>query len=227
MPNHKLIVEAPDSLNVEYVVEEKNINGKSEPSLYIMGEYMMAGEANRNKRVYCAQEMAKEVARYSKEYVDKGRALGELNHPESAEVSLEKACHLVTELKMDRSRCIGKSKVLEHTPCGKIVSGLIKDGVQVGVSSRALGKLIPMEGSDDGINKVQDMKLIAIDCVADPSNPGSFVDGILENKQFIINSDGKFEATYDEFESKIGNLPTKDVDAYLKEQVINFINNIS
>lgn len=227
MPNHKLIVETPDSLNVEYVIEEKNLNGKSEPSTWIVGEYMMAGAPNRNKRVYCAQEMAKEVARYNKDYISKGRALGELNHPESAEVSLEQACHLVTELNMDRNVAIGKSKILT-TPAGKIVEALIRDGVQVGVSSRALGKLIPMEGKDeDSINKVEDMKLIAIDCVADPSNPGSFVDGILESKEFIIGSDGKFETTYEDFEKKIGNLPSKDVDSYLREQVINFINSIN
>ena len=227
MPNHKLIVETPDSLNVEYVIEEKNLNGKSEPSTWIVGEYMMAGAPNRNKRVYCAQEMAKEVARYNKDYISKGRALGELNHPESAEVSLEQACHLVTELNMDRNVAIGKSKILT-TPAGKIVEALIRDGVQVGVSSRALGKLIPMESKDeDSVNKVEDMKLIAIDCVADPSNPGSFVDGILESKEFIIGSDGKFEATYDDFEQKIGNLPSKDVDSYLREQVINFINSIN
>ena len=227
MPNHKLIVETPDSLNVEYVIEEKNLNGKSEPSTWIVGEYMMAGAPNRNKRVYCAQEMAKEVARYNKDYISKGRALGELNHPELAEVSLEQACHLVTELNMDRNVAICKSKILT-TPAGKIVEALIRDGVQVGVSSRALGKLIPMEGKDeDSINKVEDMKLIAIDCVADPSNPGSFVDGILESKEFIIGSDGKFETTYEDFEKKIGNLPSKDVDSYLREQVINFINSIN
>lgn len=227
MPNHKLIVETPDSLNVEYVIEEKNLNGKSEPSTWIVGEYMMAGAPNRNKRVYCAQEMAKEVARYNKDYISKGRALGELNHPESAEVSLEQACHLVTELNMDRNVAIGKSKILT-TPAGKIVEALIRDGVQVGVSSRALGKLIPMESKDeDSVNKVEDMKLIAIDCVADPSNPGSFVDGILESKEFIIGSDGKFETTYEDFEKKIGNLPNKDVDSYLREQVINFINSIN
>tara|TARA_Y100000310_G_scaffold345541_1_gene466268 strand:- start:5467 stop:6153 length:687 start_codon:yes stop_codon:yes gene_type:complete len=224
--NHRLIVETPDSLNVEYVIEEKNTNDKTEPSTWIVGEYMMAGEPNRNKRVYNVQEMSKEVARYNKDYIAKGRALGELNHPESAEVNLKDACHLVTELNMDRSRAMGKSKILS-TPAGKIVETLIKDGVQVGVSSRALGKLIPMEGNDNGINQVEDMKLIAIDCVADPSNPGSFVNGILESKQFILNSDGGYEALYDQFEKTLSNLPKKDIDTFLREQVIEFINKIN
>jgi len=224
MSNHRLIVETPDSVNVEYVVEEKNINGESQKRTWIVGEYMMAGEPNRNKRVYNEQEMGREVARYNAEYINKSRSLGELNHPESAEVDLERACHLVTELTMDRNRAIGKSMILS-TPTGKIVESLIRDGVQVGVSSRALGKLLPMEGSDE-VNRVQDMKLIAIDCVADPSNPGSFVNGILESKQYVLNDSGKFEEIYEDFEASISALPRKDVDLYLREHVIDFIRKI-
>ena len=226
MSNHRLIVETPDSVNVEYVVEEKNINGESQKKTWIVGEYMMAGKPNRNKRVYCEQEMGREVARYNKEYIKNNRSLGELNHPDTAEVNLEQACHMVTELSMDRSTAMGKSMILS-TPAGKIVESLIKDGVQVGVSSRALGKLVPMEGQDDGVNKVQDMKLIAIDCVADPSNPGSFVNGILESKQYVLTSDGTFEEMYDKFEKSISNLPRKDVDSFLREQVIDFISKIN
>ena len=84
-----------------------------------------------------------------------------------------------------------------------------------------------MEGQDDGVNKVQDMKLIAIDCVADPSNPGSFVNGILESKQYVLTSDGTFEEMYDKFEKSISNLPRKDVDSFLREQVIDFISKIN
>ena len=134
---------------------------------------------------------------------------------------------MVTELNMDRNIAMGKSMILS-TPAGRIVESLIKDGVQVGVSSRALGKLIPMEGSnDDEVNKVQDMKLIAIDCVADPSNPGSFVNGILESKQYVLKDNGKFEETYDQFEQNISNLPKHDVDNFLREQVIDFISKIN
>lgn len=224
---HKLLVETPDSLNVEYVIEEKNLDKGTEQRTWIVGEYMMAGKANRNKRVYSEQEMSREVNRYNKDYISKSRSLGELNHPESAEVDLERACHMVTELNMDRNVAIGKSMILS-TPPGKIVESLIRDGVQVGVSSRALGKLVPMEGAEDGVNNVQDMKLIAIDCVADPSNPGSFVNGILESKQYVLNGDsGKFEEIYDDFENSISNLPKKEVDQYLREQVITFIGEIN
>ena len=221
---HKLLVEPTGSRNIEYVIEEKNLNGDKEPRMFIVGEYMYAEKENKNHRVYCNQEMSKEVLRYNKDFIENKRALGELNHPENAEVSLDRACHLVTELYMDRNTCMGKSLVLD-TPCGKVLQSLIKDGVQCGVSSRALGKLIPMEGKED-TNKVEDMRLIAIDCVADPSNPGSFVNGILESKQYVLSDAGKFEEIYDQFEDALATLPTKDVEDYLKEQVMQFISKL-
>jgi hypothetical protein len=217
---YNLIVEAPDPRDLEYVLEEKSLKG--EKSLYIQGPYMMAGEENRNRRVYSEKEMFNEVARYSDEFISTKRALGELNHPTTAEVDLGRACHMVTELKMDGNVVFGKSKVLSKTPCGKIVEGLIQEGVQVGVSSRALGKLTPMEGKSD-VNVVEEMKLIAIDCVADPSFPKAFVNGILESKQFICSENGTFEEVYDNFEKGLATLPNREVEAYLKEQVLSFL----
>ena len=156
--------------------------------------------------------------------VAKGRAMGELNHPTTADVDLERACHMVTELKQEGNKFIGKSKVLS-TPCGKIVESLIKDGVKVGMSTRSLGKLT--EGTD-GINKVGDMRLVAVDCVADPSCTDAFVNGILENKQWICNNDGKFVPVYENMESNLSSLP-KNADqlkSYLQEQIIQFINKL-
>lgn len=219
---YNLIIEAPDPSDLEFVVEEKNLKSGGGPNLYIQGPYMLAGETNRNNRIYSKREMLSEVTRYTDEFITPKRSLGELNHPTTAEVDLERACHMVTELRMDGNVVFGKSKVLTNTPCGKIVEGLIKDGVQVGVSSRALGKLVPKEGTGD-INIVEDMKLIAIDCVADPSFPKAFVDGILEAKQFIIQQDGRFEEIYGKFENGIAQLPGREVDMYLKEQVLDFL----
>jgi hypothetical protein len=217
---HRLLIETPDTSNIEYVVEEKNLAGEDEKRMWIVGEYMMAGDKNKNGRIYDVREMAREVQRYNKDFIDNKRALGELNHPTSAEVDLERACHVITELKMDRNVAIGRSMVLE-TPVGKVLQSLIKDGVQVGVSSRALGKLVPL---GEGTNRVEDMKLIAVDCVADPSYPGAFVNGILESKQYVLADDGSYlEELYDKFERKIANLPRKDVESFLKEQVMDFI----
>lgn len=222
---HKLLVEKPSVRNIEYVVEEKNLRGQDEKRMWIVGEYMMAEDVNKNNRVYNRDEMSREVGRYVDEFINPKRSMGELNHPTSAEVDLERACHLVTDLKMEGNVALGKSMVLS-TPTGKILESLINDGVQVGVSSRALGKLVPMEGTSD-VNKVEDMKLIAIDCVADPSYPKAFVNGILESKQYVLASDGSFEEYYNQFENKISHLPRKDVENYLKEQVMDFISKIS
>ena len=219
--SHRLLVETPDTSNIEYVVEEKNTSsGDKEKRMWIVGEYMMAGDKNKNGRIYDVTEMTREVARYNTEFIDNKRALGELNHPTSAEVDLERACHVITELRMDRQVAVGKSMILD-TPVGKVLQSLIKDGVQVGVSSRALGKLIPL---GENTNRVEDMKLIAVDCVADPSYPGAFVNGILESKQYVLADDGSYlEELYNKFEKKIAHLPRKDVEHYLKEQVMVFI----
>jgi hypothetical protein len=96
------------------------------------------------------------------------------------------------------------------------------DGVKVGVSSRALGKL---DENPSGVSMVKEMKLVAIDCVADPSFPKAFVNGILESKQWVLASDGKYEEIYDKFAKSIKNLPKKDLDCYLREQIISFIKN--
>ena len=213
----KLLVEKPDLTDFEYIVEEKN--AKEPSKLFIQGPFMMASEKNRNNRIYDLEEMAKEVERYTVEMIDEDRALGELNHPTTAEVDLERACHLVTELTQKDNVFYGKSKVLSG-PCGQIVRSLIMDGVKVGVSSRALGKVEP---GADGVSHVKGLNLVAIDCVADPSFPKAFVNGILESKQFVLAKDGKFEECYDEFQAAISELPKKDLDAYLREQVINFI----
>ena len=150
-----------------------------------------------------------------------GRAMGELNHPTTADVDLERACHMVTELKQDGNVFYGKSKVLS-TPCGQIVRSLINDGVKVGMSSRALGTL--EEGSEH--NVVKNMKLVAVDCVADPSYPKAFVNGILESKQWILADDNKYEEVYETFEKSLQRLPTKEVDSYLCDRILSFIKSI-
>jgi len=215
-----LVVEKPDvSDEFEYIEEETNKNSPS--NLYIKGPYMMAEGVNRNKRLYPKEELVREVARYNEEMVVPGRAMGELNHPTSADVDLERACHIVTEITQDGNVFYGKSKVLT-TPCGQIVRALINDGVKVGMSSRALGTL--EEGSTH--NTVKNMKLVAIDCVADPSYPKAFVNGILESKQWVLADDGKYEELYDKFEESVTSLPKKDIDKFLTERILNFINKL-
>ena len=215
-----LVVENPDVIdNFEIIEEETNKNSPS--NLFIKGPYMMAEGVNRNNRLYPRQELEREVARYNEEMVIPGRAMGELNHPSSADVDLERACHMVTELTQDGNIFYGKSKVLS-TPCGQVVRSLINDGVKLGMSSRALGSL--EEGTNH--NTVRNLKLVAVDCVADPSYSSAFVNGILESKQYVLAQDGSYEEIYDKFQESIKTLPRKDVDAYLRERFMNFIKNL-
>jgi len=216
-----LIVETPaPKEEFEYIVEE----GKNSKDFFIKGPYMMAEGVNRNKRIYPLEEMEKEVKRYQADMVQTGRAMGELNHPTTADVDLERACHLVTEVSQDGNVFYGKSKVLS-TPTGMIVRALINDGVRVGMSSRALGQLIP-ESGQEGVSRVQDFKLVAIDCVADPSFPKAFVNGILESKQYVVNKYGQFEEAYDNFEKTISTMPLKNKDEFLRKHMLQFINSL-
>jgi hypothetical protein len=214
-----LLVEKPAlEDNFEYILEETNRNTPS--TLYIKGPYMMAEGVNKNKRLYPIDELRSEVKRYNEEMIIPGRAMGELNHPATADVDLERACHIVTELYEQDNVFFGKSKVLT-TPCGQIVRSLINDGVKVGMSSRALGTLEESRGH----NVVRNMRLVAVDCVADPSFPKAFVNGILESKQWVLADSGKYEEAYDKLEKSISKLPMKDADIYLKEQILKFIRN--
>ncbi len=215
----KLITQTPITEGLDFLIEEGN---KDKPAnLYVRGVYMVAEEKNRNNRIYSHDEMAKEVQRYNEEFVSKNRALGELEHPQSATVNSERACHLITELHMEGNKVIGKSKILS-TPLGEVMKCLIRDGVKMGMSSRALGSLV----EKGGVNHVENMKLIAVDAVADPSAPGAFVNGILESKSFVLKQNGMYEEVYDTFDSKLSKLPRRDVDLHLREAIIHFINSI-
>jgi hypothetical protein len=216
----KLISENPDLFDrFEYLEEQSNRNSPS--TLYVKGPFLGAEMVNKNKRLYKIDEMRNEVNRYIEEMVTPGRAMGELNHPTSPDVNLERACHLVTELYEEDNTFFGKSKVLS-TPVGQILRALINDGVKVGMSSRALGSL--EEGAGHSI--VRNMHLVAIDAVADPSFPKAFVNGILESKTYVLEQDGSFEELYDNFSKSLRTLPKHETDHYLREQILKFINSL-
>jgi Prohead core protein serine protease len=217
----KLIVETPTNNNdFEYIVEEKNANQPR--NYYIKGPFMMAEGTNRNRRIYSLNEMKTEVDRYTREMIKEGRAMGELNHPTTADVDLTRACHIITELKQDGNVFYGKSKILS-TPTGLIVRSLIEDGVKIGVSTRGLGQLV---AESNGVNRVKDFRLVAVDVVADPSFDKAFVNGILESKQYVLEADGSFAELYDRFEKGINNLPNKNKDEYLRQTILSFINKL-
>lgn len=178
----KLITELTEE--VEYV-SESNENGKR--THYIQGPFLVAEEKNKNGRIYPMAVMEKEVNRYLKEIVNNHRAYGELGHPQGPQINLDRVSHMIVELKRDgnKSRFIGKAKLTE-TPMGNIAKGLLESGANLGVSSRGMGSLQP---SKDGVMVVgSDFKLAtAADIVADPSAPGAFVQGIMENVEWIYD----------------------------------------
>ena len=164
--------------NAEYLIEEKN--GKKEYK--IKGVFLQSEIKNRNGRVYPTEVLVREVNRYTKEFINKNRAFGELGHPDGPTVNLERVCHMVKSLTQDGKDFIGEAKIMD-TPYGKIVKGLIDEGAQLGVSSRGMGSLIQR----NGVNYVKDDFYLATaaDIVADPSAPDAFVEGIMESKEWV------------------------------------------
>jgi hypothetical protein len=173
----KLIKEVVE--NVNYLTEEKD--GKK--TLYIEGPFLVAETKNKNNRIYKEDVLRKEVNRYTEEYINKNRAFGELGHPDTPSINLDRVSHLNVGLRQEGNVWIGKAKILE-TPMGNIARSLIEGGAQLGVSSRGMGSLKTI----DGINVVQgDFYLAtAADIVADPSAPGAFVQGIMEGKEWML-----------------------------------------
>ena len=179
----KLIKEHTEE--VKYLVEEKLGKGKE---YFIEGIFLQSNLKNRNGRVYPTEILDKEVKRYNEEYVTKNRAFGELGHPDSPTINLDRVSHMIKELKRDGDNFIGKAKIMD-TPYGKIVKNLIDEGATLGVSSRGMGSL----SSKGGVSMVQnDFTLAtAADIVADPSAPNAFVEGVMESKEWVM-VDGKF-----------------------------------
>jgi len=173
----KLIREEIES--VEFLVE--NRNGKK--SMYIEGVFLQGNIKNRNGRMYPMETLRKEVGRYNENHVQSGRALGELGHPDTPTVNLDRVSHKIVSLKESGANFIGKAKIL-GTPMGKIAANLVEEGVKLGVSSRGIGSL---KATREGINVVGDdfMLATAADIVADPSAPDAFVEGIMEGKDWV------------------------------------------
>ena len=195
----KLITEQNN--DIEVLTEEKD--GKK--STYIKGVFLQTEITNRNGRMYKFDTMNREVTKYNEEFVNRGRALGELGHPEGPTLNLDRVSHKIVELYPEGTNFIGKAKLME-TPMGKIAKSLLEEGVQLGVSSRGLGS-IKKEGNcsvvaDDFILST------AADIVADPSAPDAFVEGIYEGREWVT-VDGKVkERTIEEIKAAIDNAPS-------------------
>ena len=209
----KLITEEISS--VKFITEGKGAKKK----MYIEGVFLQGDIKNRNGRMYPVNTLAKEVGRYNESFVKKGRALGELGHPEGPTVNLDRVSHKITSLRQEGNNFIGKAQLLE-TPMGKIAKSLISEGVTLGVSSRGVGSL---KEDNKGCKVVGEdfMLATAADIVADPSAPDAFVSGIMEGKEWVWEGGILREQLARQTEKRINTLVDQKA---LEEHKLNLFN---
>ena len=215
----KLITE--EVARVKFIVEGKGAQKK----MYIEGVFLQGEIKNRNGRMYPINTLTKEVNRYNESFVKKGRALGELGHPEGPTVNLDRVSHKIVSLKESGSNFIGKAKLL-NTPMGNIAKSLIDEGVKLGVSSRGIGSLKPTR---EGVQVVSDdfMLSTAADIVADPSAPDAFVEGIMEGREWVWDGGVLREQNIAKTYREINTLVTqKQLDEKKVELFTDFLNTL-
>ena len=215
----KLITE--EIQKVEFIVEETE--GKK--SMFIEGVFLQGNQKNRNGRVYKTDTLAREVGRYTEQYIDNGRALGELGHPDGPTVNLDRVSHKIVSLRQEGNNFIGKAKILD-TPMGRIAKNLIDEGVTLGVSSRGVGSLTETR---QGYKLVGEdfMLATAADIVADPSAPDAFVQGIMEGKEWILQNGILKEHEIDEAKSTIEKaVVARELQEKKIELFQNFLSNL-
>ena len=215
----KLIKEVFDTTS--FVVENKLGKGKE---YFIEGIFLQSELKNRNGRMYPEAVMDKEVGRYMEQLVKQNRAYGELGHPDTPSINLDRVSHLIVDLRKEGTNYVGKAKIME-TPMGNIARGLLDGGANLGVSSRALGSL---QMNKEGVQVVQDdfMLSTAADIVADPSAPDAFVRGIMESVEWVF-VDGKFEQRQiEETQKLIRRTPSKRLTEASISAFQNFLTNL-
>jgi len=213
----KLITETIESIKI---LTEDN-NGKQ--NLYIEGVFLQSEIQNRNGRIYPLSVLQKEVNRYNEEYVVKGRALGELGHPDGPTVNLDRVSHKIVSLKAEGNNFIGKARILD-TPMGKIAKNLLDEGVQLGVSSRGMGSL----EEQNGVKYVRDdfMLATAADIVADPSAPDAFVNGIMEGKEWVWDNGILKECQISDMKKYISESTRRDMEERTLKVFEHFLSNL-
>ena len=167
---------------------------------FIEGVFLQGAIKNRNGRMYPLQTLNKEVQKYNENYIKKGRAMGELGHPDGPTINLDRVSHLITSLKQEGNNYVGKARILD-TPMGRVAKELLDEGIKLGVSSRGLGSI----KEENGVKVVMDDFILATaaDIVADPSAPDAFVNGIMEGKEWVWNNGGISEQRLDSIKSRI------------------------
>ena len=208
---------------IQYITEAKDESGKN--NYFIEGVFMQGNIKNRNGRVYPVEVLQKEVARYNKEYVEKKRAYGELGHPQGPTINLERVSHMITDLKQDGDNFVGKAKIMTETPYGGIVKSLIKEGAQLGVSSRGMGTLQMSKNGAQTVGK--DFYLAtAGDIVADPSAPSAFVNGIMEGTEWVFENGIWTAREAEQVREQVSKMSIKEVEAKKFAIFENFLNSL-
>ena len=207
----KLISEHLD--DIEFITED---DAEGKKNYRIKGVFMEADIKNRNNRMYPMNVLEKEVKRYNKEYIQQKRAFGELGHPDGPTVNLERVSHMITKLYPDGKQFVGEAKIMD-TPYGKIVKNLIDEGAKLGVSSRGMGSLEPRR--DMHVVKDDFYLATAADIVADPSAPNAFVEGIMENKEWIWDNGVVKEVNIAKYRAEL-----RKESKRLEEKKINLFN---
>jgi hypothetical protein len=193
-------------------------------NLYIEGTFLVGDKVNKNNRMYKMDTLRNEVTRYNDEYIKTNRALGELGHPDTPSLNLERVSHKIVSLVEDGNTFYGKALILE-TPYGQIVKNFLENDVSIGVSSRALGSVIQTR---EGYNLVQDdLRLAtAADIVADPSAPGAFVNGIMENKEWMMVEGHFVERDFDYAKSQIKRASSKQIEGVALKLFENYLSKL-
>ena len=216
----KLIRETVE--NVKHLSVINEATGKK--NLYIEGTFLVGDKVNKNNRMYKMDTLRNEVTRYNDEYIKTNRALGELGHPDTPSLNLERVSHKIVSLVEDGNTFYGKALILE-TPYGQIVKNFLENDVSIGVSSRALGSVIQTR---EGYNLVQDdLRLAtAADIVADPSAPGAFVNGIMENKEWMMVEGHFVEKDFDYAKSQIKQASSKQIEEVALKLFENYLSKL-
>ena len=192
----KLISEFTEN-NLEFITEQDKKTGKK--NYKIQGIFAQAEKKNRNGRIYPMPIMEKAVGKYNTEQVEKGRAVGELNHPEGPTVNLDKVSHKINKLEFQGNDIVGEASILK-TPMGEVVKGLLDGDVTFGVSTRGMGSL---SQRNNAMVVNDDYILNAVDIVQDPSAPGAFVNGIMEGVEWVWNNGVVKPQTIEKMETEI------------------------
>ena len=211
----KLIAEYTED-NLEVLTEARKDGSKK---YSIEGVFMSAEQKNRNGRIYPRVVMESAVDKYVTEQVQKGRAVGELNHPEGPTVNLDKVSHKIENLEWSGNNVVGKATVLE-TPMGKIVQGLLEGGVQLGVSTRGMGSL---QRTNDAMVVKDDFLLNAVDIVQDPSAPSAFVNGVMEGVEWVWNNGIIEQRAIEQMETEIKKAPRANLYETEVREFKNFL----